>query len=158
MNLYWLEECGFRLAIMARPRGGDWLADDVGFLKKIGVEVVVSTLTAEESEELDLLEELTACESQGLTFRNFRIKDRSVPENLHAFREFLNKLVGDAREGRAIVIHCRAGIGRSSLVAACLLTVLGISTGEALQLLEEARKCPVPDTPEQRDWIMAFHD
>jgi hypothetical protein len=32
MNHYWILTENSRIAIMPRPRGGDWLADDIGFL------------------------------------------------------------------------------------------------------------------------------
>ena len=59
-------------------------------------------------------------------------------------------------DGRSIAIHCRAGIGRSSLVAASVLICLGTRPGEALRLIGNARGVPVPATDDQRDWVMAF--
>lgn len=52
MNPYWIKAEGVRLGIMARPRGDDWLADDIGILKRAGVDVIVSALTSTEAEEL----------------------------------------------------------------------------------------------------------
>ena len=52
-----------------------------------------------------------------------------------------------------IVIHCRQGIGRSSIVAAIILTRQGATVEEAFDRLAEARGRPVPDTPEQREWV-----
>jgi hypothetical protein len=57
MNPYWIKTEGFRLAIIPRPRGADWLLDEIRFLQRAGVDVVVSALTASENEELGLVEE-----------------------------------------------------------------------------------------------------
>jgi hypothetical protein len=57
MNPYWIKTEGFRLAIIPRPRGRDWLLEDIRFLQRAGVDVVVSALTVAENEELGLVEE-----------------------------------------------------------------------------------------------------
>jgi protein-tyrosine phosphatase len=156
MNLYWIKAEKFRIAIMPRPRGGDWLADDIGFLLRSGVTVVVSALTQGEICELALAEEQSCCAARGLVFYNFPVDDRSVPGSLTKFSEFLGDLNSELQKGSAIAIHCRAGIGRSSLIAACLLIQQGFVAEDALRAIEEARGVPIPDTPEQRDWIKKF--
>ena len=42
--------------MLPRPRGGDWLADEIRSLRACGVDVLVSLLTGEEVGELDLAE------------------------------------------------------------------------------------------------------
>jgi protein-tyrosine phosphatase len=156
MNHYWIMTESGRIAIMPRPRGGDWLADDIGFLQTSGVGVIVSALTPDEIEELALAEEQSCCDARGLIFYSFPINDRSVPVSLSKFNEFLGSLNSELKKGLAIAIHCRAGIGRSSLIAACLLIKQGFVGEDALRLIEEVRGVPVPDTQEQRDWIKEF--
>jgi protein-tyrosine phosphatase len=55
-----------------------------------------------------------------------------------------------------IVIHCRAGVGRSALIAACLLTQAGLAAEAAFQRIGAARGCVVPDTAEQKQWVARF--
>ncbi|MEM6884289.1 MAG: protein-tyrosine phosphatase family protein, partial [Verrucomicrobiota bacterium] len=55
-----------------------------------------------------------------------------------------------------VVAHCRAGIGRSSLCAAALLSHFGISGDESLKLIANARGLSIPDTQEQRDFIIGY--
>ena len=54
------------------------------------------------------------------------------------------------REGRAVAVHCRAGIGRSSMIVASALIRNGLSPESAFRAIEESRGCNVPDTPEQK--------
>lgn len=156
MHLFWIITKQFRIAITPRPRGGDWLADDMAFLKKAGVQVIASALTPGEILELDLIEEKHYCVQQGLKYFTFPIEDRSVPMELAEFHRFIDKLHVETQKCLAIAIHCRAGIGRSSLIAACLLIRRGFLAEEALCKIAEARGLPVPDTPEQRAWIVEF--
>ena len=156
MSIYWIGLPGVRLGIMARPRGDDWLVDDLRALKCAGVDVIVSALTAPEAEELGLIEEAEGCAQNGLLFVSFPIEDRSLPAHFTDFGVFVNKLLEHSRNGRSVVIHCRAGIGRSSLIAAAVLTRMGLSADEAFRLIEQARGRPVPDTPEQRRWVERY--
>ena len=55
-ELYWIEgPWPGRLAIVPRPRGGEWLEDEIRSWKQAGVNVVVSLLTNDEITELGLV-------------------------------------------------------------------------------------------------------
>jgi hypothetical protein len=41
-------------------------------------------------------------------------------------------------------------------MVACALICLGVEPRDALAMIERARGLSVPDTDEQRDWILAF--
>ena len=153
MNPYWIKTEGVRLAIIPRPRGHDWLPDDIDLLQRAGIDVVVSALTAAENEELGLVEERQCCQSRGVGFLSFPIEDRSVPNSLAEFTELVNSVAGFLRKGKAVAVHCRAGIGRSSMIVASTLIHIGLSTESAFVSIEESRGCPVPDTHEQRRWV-----
>jgi protein-tyrosine phosphatase len=155
---FWVQTTGIRLAIMPRPRGNDWLPDDIRELREAGVNVIVSALTAEEAGELGLFEEAQTCKELGLDFISFPIGDRSVPDSSNEFDELLESMQQHLREGRAIAVHCRAGIGRASIIAASLLLRNGFSVAEAFDALSEARGCAVPDTQEQRAWVERFSE
>jgi len=53
-------------------------------------------------------------------------------------------------------VHCRGSIGRATVTAACTLIQLGRKPRAALAAIEAARGCAVPDTEEQRSWILSF--
>lgn len=156
-DVYWLE--GWwpgRLAILARPRGEDWLEDEVEGWKEAGVDVVVSLLTQDEESELGLTQERELVQRSGLTFINFPIADYSVPKSKQTTRQLVTALKERLSHGSRVGIHCRQGIGRSSLVAACVLVASGESSGNAFKQIERARRAPVPDTAEQKDWVTSF--
>jgi hypothetical protein len=57
-RLFWTEPGGVgRMAIMARPRAGDWLESEVDEWKAAGIDVVVSLLERDEVVELGLQRE-----------------------------------------------------------------------------------------------------
>ena len=155
--LYWIEgPWRGRIAIMPRPRGGDWLEDEVEGWHKEGVGVVLSALTSEEMEEFDLSREAEFCEQKRIEYINFPIADRGVPSSAASTAELVHRLESKLNEGDNIAIHCRQGIGRSSLLAACLLASAGVKSEEAFDRIAKARGCAVPDTVEQLQWVTQF--
>lgn len=115
----------------ARPRGGDWLEDDLSSWKRSGADSVLSLLTPEEEKDLDLRQEGGEAK----------------------WSDVLEKVMRTLSEGKNVVVHCQQGIGRSGLVAACVLVRKGVSPGAAVEMVSAARGVSVPETTEQRDWI-----
>ncbi len=109
----------------------------------------------EEDEAIDfgLGREQSAAEEAKIIFVNFPVPDRSVPPDHDAYVEFLAEIEEHLTAGRRIGIHCRACIGRSSVVAASLLIRSGVSPEDAWTQVSVARGLPVPDTKEQRSWV-----
>ena len=156
-ELYWIEgPWRGRLAIMPRPRGGDWLEDEIQSWRRSGIDVVVSLLTREEESELNLRDEESLCRANSIEFVSFPIVDRSVPSSAETFSEQVIQLAEQLANGQNIAVHCRQGIGRAALVAIGLLTVSGIAPAAAIERVGKARGCSVPETAEQRRWIMDF--
>jgi hypothetical protein len=58
-----------------------------------------------------LLEESQCCQNYGLEFLSFPIEDRSVPASFSEFDGLLNSVTNHLRNGKAVGVHCRAGIG-----------------------------------------------
>jgi protein-tyrosine phosphatase len=156
-DVYWIEgPWTGKLAILARPRGADWLLDEVEAWKEAGVDVVVSLLTCAEDSELALASEADIVTKKGLTFINFPIADYSVPGSKRSAQQLACKLNDLLSHGASVGIHCRQGVGRSSLLAACVLVVSGESAETAFAHIETARGASVPDTAEQREWVISF--
>jgi protein-tyrosine phosphatase len=143
-NVYWIKQAEpHRIGIVPRPRGGDWLEDDIKNLSSEGVEVLASMLTPEESDELGLTEEERLCNHFGIRFFNLPIADRSVPDE-DAILRALEMLVKHVKLGCSVGFHCRAGIGRSAMLAALVLARLGWTPDAAFRAISESRGCRVP--------------
>jgi protein-tyrosine phosphatase len=153
-ELYLIAECpAGRLAIMPRPRAGDWLLDEVASWRQQGLEVIVSLLEEAEIAELSLEEEARLCGQAGLRFVHFPVPDRGTPPSEAAVSALVSDLVAELKAGRGVGIHCRIGIGRSACLAACVLAAMGLPLEAAWASLQRSRGLSVPDTPEQRAWV-----
>jgi protein-tyrosine phosphatase len=142
-----------RLAIAARPRGGDWLDDEAGAWRRAGIDVIISLLEDDEAAELDLDDERPAAENQAISFVSFPIPDRGIPTSPEAAVSVIGGIAAQLNLGKSVVVHCRQGIGRSGLIASGVLISSGIEPNEAMQIVSSARGVSVPETPEQRRWI-----
>jgi len=156
-DVFWIEgDSSTALAIVLRPRGGDWLEDELRRMRRNAIETLVSMLEDEEADSLGLPEERKFAEQIGLGFLSYPIPDRTTPSDVENFRRFVAELSSRLRTGERIGIHCRGSIGRASIAAACTLIHLGWNPEVALAAIEAARGCEIPDTDEQRQWILRY--
>lgn len=141
-----------RLWTMAAPEGGDRLREQLAALSRDGVTTLVSLLDEGEAAALGLAAEGLAAERAGVRFLQLPTSDFGVPERgaaLAVARELRDALMA----GRGVAIHCRAGIGRSSLLAAVVLRLEGVRPAEAWATIGRARGVRVPETQAQRDFL-----
>ena len=144
-----------QLSTMPRPRGNDWLDDEIAALRDVGVDVLVCLLTSAEAAELGLSGEGIAAIRAGLEFHALPIDDLGVPDHALA-RPLLDLLHSRLTDGRHVAVHCRAGIGRASLIAAACLIRLGTDPGKIWQIIGAVRGVMVPETDQQRRWPEEF--
>ena len=111
-----------RLAIVPRPRGGDWLGDETGAWRNAGIDMVVSLLEPEEEAQLVLEGESATASATGIEFTPFPIPDRGVPPSHASVAELVNgirRCLGQRKErcrslpsgNRAVGRHRRRGSG-----------------------------------------------
>ena len=142
-----------KLGIAARPRGGDWLPDEIVNWRKEKIDTVVSLLTTDEEGEFELHQEPARARTAAINFISLPVRDRQIPDSASEIDAAVQQLDRTLSAGRNVLIHCRQGIGRSGLLAACLLINRGASAEAALRQISDARGMSVPETPEQRRWV-----
>ncbi len=156
-ELHWIPVAhAGRLAVSARPRGGDWLEDELRAWRTAGVDVVVSLLELEEEAELQLASEGAIASANGIEFVRFPVTDRAVPESREEFAQLIAALAEQIRNGKSIAVHCRQGIGRAATLAVALLVRLGAELEQAIAAVSTARGRDVPETQEQLAFLSAF--
>src|SRR5256886_15212490 len=99
-----------RLAVASRPRGGDWLEDEIASWRRAGIDTVFSLLTPEEERDLELADEGHQVRAHGMKFVSFPIPDRQVPSSETELSAGLEKGDADLSSGKKVVVHCRQGI------------------------------------------------
>lgn len=157
-TIYTVEQIGSSfLAVMARPTPGEWIEEEFAGIAAFGIDRVVSLLEPDEAEEMGLGEEKSLCEANRMEFLPYPLRDRGVPSSVAEFSQFTRRLYETIRGGAATVVHCRAGIGRTGMVAAGVLLRCGFEPEEAFAHIAKARGVSVPDTDQQRQWVAIHH-
>ncbi len=153
-RIFWLNE---NLGIMSRPLGGNDLMEEIGHWKKLEVNTIVSFLTDEENEELGLEYERMDCRREGFDFIKFPIEDRQVPDSYLKTKELVTNLLNKIKEDKKVLMHCRGGIGRVSIISAVvLLAINNTSVKQSFEDISKIRGIQVPDTDEQIIWTKEF--
>ncbi|WP_093443129.1 tyrosine-protein phosphatase [Variovorax sp. 770b2] len=156
-TIHWVQDITpHRLGLMARPRGGESLCEEIASWQRASVGMVVSLLESHEIRELELREEASLCAERGIAFRQFPIPDRSTPRSQREVRALIAELTAELASARSVAIHCRAGIGRTGLIAGCVLHALGVPEKDIFRLLSRSRGVAMPDTTEQADWVRKY--
>ena len=160
-NIYWINDKKIgeqKLGTMARPRGDDWLDDEIKWLKMGRADCLISLLEKLEESELGLKDEEKLCKKWEIEFRNFPIPDVNIPENEDEFIRLAKEMASRIKDNKRVVIHCRMGIGRASVLAAAIMINLGLEGKDVFETISKYRKLKVPDTDEQKNWILSIED
>jgi hypothetical protein len=81
-ELYWVNgQWPGKLAAGPRPRGRDWLEDDIAKWKRARIDTVLSLLMPDEERHFNLGDEAGEVRKQGMDFISFPIPDRHVPKS-----------------------------------------------------------------------------
>ena len=143
------------LSIMARPVGGEGIEDEFAGLRRLGVDHVVSLLEIVEQADVGLQDEESLCNRNGMRYTSFPIIDRDVPDKVQALN-LAAALHQDIEGGEHVVIHCRAGIGRTGVIASAVLVAQGYLPAAAIHMVSFARGVLIPDTDEQDGWVRSL--
>ncbi|SMB92820.1 cyclin-dependent kinase inhibitor 3 family protein [Deinococcus hopiensis] len=131
------------------------LSADLDRLAREGVTVLAPLIEAHEFELLGIPEYLAQAEEHGLSTVPLPIPDRGVPPNAPAFGAFVDELMDHLLDGRGVVVHCRGGLGRAGLTAACLLTQAGMPPEQAVERVRTARPGAI-ETADQEQFVHDF--
>ncbi len=85
---------------------------------------------------------------------DYRAPDDRFERGWPALRDGLLKRLDS---GEKVLVHCRAGLGRSGTVVAALLIAAGMSPDDAMRAVRRVRPGAI-ETTDQEAWLRHLHD
>ena len=143
------------LSVMAKPVPGEYIEDEFIGFAQLGINIIVCLLEDWEQKELGLASEEKLCNKNGIEYVSFPIPDRGLPQTEKALN-LAAELFREITSGKHVAVHCRAGIGRTGIIAGAILLNAGKTSEEAVTLISNARGVQVPDTEEQENWLASI--
>jgi ADP-ribosylglycohydrolase len=150
-----------RLGLTIAPGTKDWgahrdLAADLDRLRDVfGARVLVSFLGDAELDFLGIPDYASVARACGLRVCRLPVLDGGVPEDTDDVVRLVRAVIASLEGGETVVVHCRAGLGRSGLFAGCCLVAHGHGSEEAIRIVRAARVGAV-ETPDQSRFVEHF--
>jgi protein-tyrosine phosphatase len=142
-------------------------ADTMDRLKLVLAAGITQFIDLTDESELPSYESLlpfSAPSGRRIEYQREPIPDHGVPTSDEVMTRILATLSAALDSGQIVYLHCRAGIGRSAMVAGCYLVEQGMSGDEALEALQNCWQqsaksldwvC-VPETDDQYEYVRGW--
>jgi Cyclin-dependent kinase inhibitor 3 (CDKN3) len=96
-----------------------------------------------------------ALAQQGILLRRYPIPDFGVPRELTEFGRLVQEVGTHLEVGDGVLVHCNAGLGRTAVVLAAILTAHGLG-GDPVRELRRAYRATAMQEPVQEDFVRSF--
>ena len=132
------------------------LASDLLRAKEHGVTTVVTLEERQEFKMLGVPNYFTELEKAGFVSIWLPVVDVSVPQSFEDVHKVCYAIWQALSTGN-VLVHCRGGKGRTGVICACMLVLLGYPAWEAIDIVRYFRKGAV-ETAAQEEWIAKFEN
>ncbi len=143
-------------ACPGRPDLGGTVEADVAKLAALGVSVAVTLVEDRELEFYGIFGLRGALRQAGVLSIQFPIRDAEPPLDLAATRALCQELLRWSAEGKAVLIHCIGGWGRSGTIAASLLTHEGHTAEDAIAQVRRSRSPRCVESIQQEKFVTKY--
>jgi len=141
---------------------GGWTRDLTSDLEAIhswGARALVSLMEEDELLAVGIRPAEVACRLENLAIEwiHAPIMDGSVPDEafMIRWRSMVPRLRSVLSEGGGIVFHCLGGLGRTGMMAACLLIEEGVAPADAIAIVRAARPGAIENV-RQENFVMDY--
>lgn len=111
--------------------------------------VLVSLLTPHEYAEFGIADLPTAARKHQLEFLSLPIEDGGIPRSVGEAVVLVEQILERLQSTGTVVVHCRGGLGRTGLIAACCLTTAGHQAEQAIAIVRAARPKAIENSSQE---------
>ncbi len=155
MVIHALPVAGGILAICPLPGGDGAYAEDVEHMREWQPALVLTLVTKVELVEGGAEGLGQAMQDSGSRWFHLPIDDMGTPDDTASDRwpEISRIALGALRGGGRVLVHCKAGCGRSGMIALRLMCEAGEDPAAALARLRQVRPCAI-ESDAQMAWAI----
>eukprot|EP00198_Chlamydomonas_reinhardtii_P002515 XP_001691851.1 predicted protein [Chlamydomonas reinhardtii] len=159
---------GSRLGLTVCPgkhilsRDGTLFCRDLGAdLKRLrevhGADVVVALLPEAELRYLKVRDYASAVAAHGMEYLHLPIVEMAAPPDLQQAAALVDMVVERIGAGKTVVLHCKGGVGRAGVIAACTLLRLHVCTSarDAIATVRKYRRGAV-ESKRQEEFVATY--
>jgi ADP-ribosyl-[dinitrogen reductase] hydrolase len=152
-----LTHCPGRNTVDARGRR--WqrqLSDDLATIHSANISTVVSLISLSEMKMLGVPDLPTQVVQHQLQWLQLVIEDFGTPDlnALESWQQIKESILAALARRETVLLHCAAGLGRTGMVAACLLVACGQTPAAAIAQVRAARPGTI-ETEAQEAFVQA---
>jgi ADP-ribosyl-[dinitrogen reductase] hydrolase len=145
------------LFLSSCPGMGKDLLGDIQIIKDLNIKCLISLVEENELYHLgarDLFKELDKINIKWIHFEiiNFDIPNLNQYDELNSYIKTISQSI---LNGENIYIHCMAGLGRTGMIAALILTKLGLSPQQSIKIVRDSRPGSI-ETEAQENFVCEF--
>lgn len=129
---------------------------DLRSLRRSGATGLLSLIESQEFPH-GIAEFSRRVEESGLGWAHIPIRDFDVPTADFEKQFTALDLPARTRRGEVWAIHCRAGLGRTGMIAARLLVEAGLPPQDAIRTIRENHDARAIETDDQQDYVLLFN-
>ncbi|KAL6765944.1 protein-tyrosine phosphatase-like protein [Haematococcus lacustris] len=122
------------------------------------ISTVACLLNAAELRSFGIRDYAADLAAAGLQTLGLPIIEMGAPECMEKAAMFIEGLALGVSRGDRIAVHCRGGMGRAGLIAACVMLRLGCvaDAKEAIKLVRERRCAAAIESKRQEDFVAGY--
>lgn len=145
------------LFLSSCPGMGKDLLGDIQIIKDLNIKCLISLVEHDELNHLGAKYLFKELDKNNIQWIHFEIKNFDVP-TLNQYDKLNSNIKNISQRilnGENILIHCMAGLGRTGMLAALILTKLGLNAKQSIEIIRNNRPGSI-ETEAQENFVCEF--